>query len=76
VYADDDLMHSVAPNARFEAISFCNTNKLLSLESESAVQLKPAKPWKDTVASLANELKKWNLQLSDLGPCDVGSPAQ
>jgi len=76
VYGDDDLMHSLAPNAQFETISFCNTNKLLSLESEKALQSKPPKPWNDTVASLANELKKWNLLLSDLAPCDAGSPVQ
>jgi 5-methylthioadenosine/S-adenosylhomocysteine deaminase len=76
VYGDDDLMHSLAPNAPFETISFCSTNKLLSLESENALQLKPPKPWKDTVASLANELKKWNLQLSDLAPCDASTPTQ
>lgn len=76
VYGDDDLMHSLAPNARFETISFCNANKLLSLESERALQSKPPKPWKDTVASLANELKKWKLQLSYLAPCDAGPPVQ
>ncbi|HTL79223.1 MAG TPA: amidohydrolase family protein [Candidatus Babeliales bacterium] len=75
-YGDDDLMHSLAPNARLETISFCNTNKLLSLESEKGLQAKPPKPWKDTVVSLKNELKKWNLDLSDLAPCDVGVPAQ
>ena len=76
VYGDDDLMHSLAPNARLETISFCDTNKLLSLESENALQLKPPKAWKDTVTSLANELKKWNLQLSDLAPCDASTPIQ
>jgi imidazolonepropionase-like amidohydrolase len=73
VYGDDDLMHSLAPGAQFETISFCKTNKLLSLESEKALQSKPPKPWKDTVAALTNALKAWNLPLPDLAPCDAGS---
>jgi 5-methylthioadenosine/S-adenosylhomocysteine deaminase len=74
VYGDDDLMHSLAPKARFESVPVCNTSKLLSLESEKALQSKPPKPWKDTVAALNDALKEWNLTLSDLAPCDTGKP--
>jgi cytosine/adenosine deaminase-related metal-dependent hydrolase len=76
VYGDQDLMHLLAPGSWFESVRFCNTSKLLSLESENALQSKPPKSWKDTVAALTNALKAWGLTLSDLAPCDDGSPVQ
>jgi 5-methylthioadenosine/S-adenosylhomocysteine deaminase len=69
VYGKPELLKTLLPSEKLETLLVCGVEKGISFASESKLQEKAAKTWKQTTEELSLALRAWGTSLGPIADC-------
>jgi cytosine/adenosine deaminase-related metal-dependent hydrolase len=69
VYGNPELLKTLLPSEKLETLLVCGVEKGISFASESKLQEKAAKTWKQTTEELSLALRAWGTSLGPIADC-------